>query len=57
LIKITDCRLPFASQVVQLRRQRQWLIDLEHLLDPPEKPDQPLLTLPVRVLPKLLIDI
>jgi hypothetical protein len=44
LIKITDCRLPFASQVVQLRRQRQWLIDLEHLLDPPEKPDQPLLT-------------
>jgi hypothetical protein len=30
--------------VAQLRRQRQWLIDLEHLLDPPEQPDQPPLT-------------
>jgi len=44
LIKIAGCRLPFASQVAQLRRQRQWLIDLEHLLDPPEQPDQPPLT-------------
>jgi hypothetical protein len=41
LIKIADCRQPFASQVAQLRRQRQWLIDLEHLLDPPEQSDQP----------------
>jgi hypothetical protein len=41
LSKITDCRLPFADQVTRLHRQRQWLIDLEHLLDPPEKPDQP----------------
>jgi hypothetical protein len=40
LIKIADCRLPFADQVAQLRRQRQWLIDLEHLLDPSKQPDQ-----------------
>lgn len=40
LIKVVDCRLPFAEQVAQLRRQRQWLIDLEHLLDLPEQPDQ-----------------
>ena len=30
--------------MAQLRQQRQWLIDLEHLLDPPEQPDQPLPT-------------
>jgi hypothetical protein len=41
LIKIADRRLPFASQVAQLRHQRQWLIDLEHLLDPPKQPGQP----------------
>jgi hypothetical protein len=41
LTKIADCRLPFANQVTQLRRQRQWLIDLDRLLDPQEKPDQP----------------
>jgi len=40
LIKISDCRLPFADQVAQLQRQRQWLIDLEHLLDPLKQPDQ-----------------
>lgn len=34
LIKITACRLPFSQQVDDLRQQRQWLIDLEHLLDP-----------------------
>jgi hypothetical protein len=44
LIKIAGCRLPFADQVTQLRRQRQWLIDLEHLLALPEKPGQPPLT-------------
>jgi hypothetical protein len=44
LIKIADCRLPFADQVAQLRRQRQWLIDLEHLLDPSKQLNQPLLT-------------
>ena len=44
LIKIADCRLPFADQVAQLRRQRQWLIDLGHLLDPSKQPDQPPLT-------------
>jgi hypothetical protein len=40
LIKIADCRLPFANQVAQLRRQRQWLIDLEHLLEPPKQSEQ-----------------
>ena len=44
LITIADCRLPFADEVAQLRRQRQWLIDLEHLLDPSKQPDQPPLT-------------
>ncbi|MCK4451726.1 MAG: transposase [Anaerolineae bacterium] len=44
LIKIADCRLPFADQVARLRRQRQWLIDLEHLLDPSKQPDQVPLT-------------
>lgn len=34
LLKIVDQRLPFANRVKQLRRQQQWLIDLEHLLDP-----------------------
>lgn len=41
LIKIAACRLPFAVQVDQLRQQRQWLIDLEHLLDPARSPDLP----------------
>lgn len=41
LIKIADCRLPFADQVAQLRQQRQWLIDLEHRLDPSQQPEQP----------------
>lgn len=36
LIKITACRLPFTQQVETLRQQRQWLIDLEHLLAPVE---------------------
>jgi hypothetical protein len=27
--------------VAQLRRQRQWLIDLEHLLDPSKQLEQP----------------
>lgn len=31
-------RLPFTSQVERCRRQRQWLIDLEHLLDPERDP-------------------
>lgn len=44
LIKIANCRLPFANQVAQLRRQRQWLIDLDGLLDRSEKPSQPPLT-------------
>ena len=44
LTKIADCRLPFADQVARLRQQRQWLIDLERLLDPSKQPDQPPLT-------------
>lgn len=31
-------RLPFATQVERYRRQRQWLIDLDHLLDPERDP-------------------
>jgi hypothetical protein len=31
-------RLPFAAQAERYRRQRQWLIDLEHLLDPERDP-------------------
>lgn len=38
LIRITDLRLPFAAQRDQLVRQRQWLIDLDRLLDPVEPP-------------------
>jgi hypothetical protein len=34
--------LPFAVQVAQLRQQRQWLIDLEHLLDPTQAACEPL---------------
>ena len=35
---MTQRRLPFASRVERYRRQRQWLIDLEHLLDPDRSP-------------------
>jgi len=31
---VTDYRLPFAPQVQRHQRQRQWLIDLQNLLDP-----------------------
>lgn len=41
LITVVDQRLPFTDQVTRLRRQRQWLIDLEHLLEPSPQPDQP----------------
>ena len=34
LIVLTNRRLPFGNQVERYRRQRQWLIDLEHVLDP-----------------------
>ena len=35
---VTQCRLLFTAQVERYRRQRQWLIDLEHLLDPEREP-------------------
>jgi hypothetical protein len=38
LIVLTRRRQPFASRVDRYRRQRQWLIDLEHLLDPDRGP-------------------
>jgi len=38
LIVLTQRRQPFASRVERYRRQRQWLIDLEHLLDPDRCP-------------------
>jgi len=41
LIKVADHRLAYADQVAQLRRQRQWLIDLAHVLDPTPVAGQP----------------
>jgi hypothetical protein len=38
LIQVTDLRLSFVAQRDQLVRQRQWLIDLDRLLDPLEPP-------------------
>lgn len=38
MIVLTQRRQPFASRVERYRRQRQWLIDLEHLLDPDRSP-------------------
>ena len=38
LIALAKHRLPFVSRVERYRRQRQWLIDLEHLLDPERNP-------------------
>jgi len=38
LIALTKRREIFAAQVERLCRQRQWLIDLEHLLDPEREP-------------------
>jgi len=38
LIVLAKHRLPFTSQVERYQRQRQWLIDLEHLLDPERDP-------------------
>jgi hypothetical protein len=38
LIVLTKHRLPFTAQIERYRRQRQWLIDLEHLLDPERDP-------------------
>ena len=38
LLALTRRRQPFASRVERYRRQRQWLIDLEHLLDPDRDP-------------------
>ena len=36
MLQLTDRRLPFAARREQLVRQRQWLIELDHLLDPVE---------------------
>ncbi len=38
LIVLTQRRLPYVAQAERYRRQRQWLIDLEHLLDPERDP-------------------
>ncbi len=35
---LTGRRQPFTEQVERSRHQRQWLIDLEHLLDPEDEP-------------------
>lgn len=39
-----DQRLTFAQQVQTLKQQQQWLLDLEHLLDPTQAPNQPTTT-------------
>lgn len=39
MIELVELRSPFANQVAQLRRQHQWLVDLEHLLDPTQHSD------------------
>lgn len=41
MINLVESRLPFTDQVAQLRRQHQWLIDLEHLLDPTQYNEPP----------------
>lgn len=38
MIVLANHRLPFVTQVERYRRQRQWLIDLDHLLDPEHDP-------------------
>jgi hypothetical protein len=38
LLVMTQRRLPFTQRVERYQRQRQWLIDLEHLLDPEREP-------------------
>jgi len=41
LLSVVDRRLAFTEDVSRLKRQQQWLIELEHLLDPEVLPDQP----------------
>lgn len=41
LLTVTQRRIAFTSQVERYRRQRQWLIDLEHLLDPTPEQEKP----------------
>lgn len=38
LLKITSQRLPFQDQADHLRTQRQWLIDLDHLMEFEQQP-------------------
>ena len=38
MIILTKQRLSYSAQAEHYRRQRQWLIDLEHLLDPEREP-------------------
>ena len=41
LISLVNQRLPFKGEMAPIQRQFQWLVDLEHLLDRPQQPDQP----------------
>lgn len=38
MVVLTKHRWPYSDQAERCRRQRQWLIDLEHLLDPERDP-------------------
>lgn len=58
LLVIVDHRLPFAERVTRLRRQRQWLIELDRLLDPEQWLNQPPTSLNVsQAVDQYLIDL
>jgi hypothetical protein len=38
LLKVVDHRLPFQTLAESLRRQRQWLVDLDHLMELEQQP-------------------
>jgi hypothetical protein len=58
LLVIVAHRLPFAERVTRLRRQRQWLIQLDRLLDPEQWLNQPPTSLNVsQAVDQYLIDL
>lgn len=56
LIRVTKRRLPFAERVERYQRQRQWLIDLEHLLDPEREPPKTSVTVS-QAIDRYLVDL
>jgi len=41
LLEVVELRQPFAARYRELKRQRDWLVELERRLDPPEVAGQP----------------